>query len=69
MVCLDDMKQIEREYYNYQNGAPNSDEYTIRSSGKFKASSIAAMLESCDDPSTIEQIQQILLKKTKSSHS
>ena len=63
MMCLPNIKHIEREYYNYQNGAPISNEYTVQCSVKSKASSIAAMLETCDNPSTIEQIQQILSKK------
>ena len=56
------MKQIEREYYNYQNGAPISDEYTVKHSDKPKTSDLMAMLEVCEDPSTLLKIKEILSK-------
>ena len=62
MMNLPKMNHIKRDYCNYKNGAPISKKYTIKSSGKSKTSSIATMLEACDDPSTIAQIKQILSK-------
>ena len=63
MVIFPDMKHIEREYYNYQNGAPIFDEYTVKRSDKPKTSDLIAMLEVCDDPSTLLKIKEILSKK------
>ena len=63
MVCLPDIKHIEREYYNYQNGAPIYNEYTVKRSDKTKTSDLMAMLEVCDNPSTLLKIKEILSKK------
>ena len=63
MVILPDMKHIEKEYYNYQNSAPISDEYTVNCSDKSKTSDLMAMLEVCDNPSTLLKIKEILSKK------
>ena len=57
------MRHIDREYYNYQNGAPIFDEYTVKHSDKPKTSDLMAMLEVCDDPSTLLKIKEILSKK------
>ena len=60
---LPDMKHIKRKYYNYQNGAPISDEYIVQRSDKPKTSDLMSMLEVCDNPSTLLKIKEILSKK------
>ena len=61
-MCLLNMKHIEREYYNYQNGAPIFNEYTIKRSSKPKASNLVIMLEVCDNLFTLLKIKEILSK-------